>query len=383
MPQLQRLSGDASVGRALPRTIFIGCHARVRSREAYRKRAATPAGFHYIPSFRLSARVHLFGLSARVHLFACPLGPSLSSAAPGASFRSTAWVYRLVRRSGTIILRADSLDFRLMARPFALPQKDQFVLPPAGVARRIDAWQNPGKPLTFAANSPPRIKSNWSATMLTADAREQMIEQQVRAWEVLDERVLGIFRRVSREHFVPAGHRYLAFADLEVPLPNGQHMLRPSVVGRLLQALELTGTERVLEIGAGSGFITACLAAVSAHVQSIEIFPELAALAQTNLAALSIGNTQIVTADALQTIDAASNKRYGAIAVTTSLPVDDERFQRQLEVGGRLFIVVGEAPVMAARLVRRTAENAWTSETLFETVVDPMINARRPQEFAF
>jgi protein-L-isoaspartate(D-aspartate) O-methyltransferase len=217
--------------------------------------------------------------------------------------------------------------------------------------------------------------------MLTVDAREQMIEQQVRAWEVLDERVLGIFRKVPREHFVPAEHRYLAFADLEVPLPKGQHMLRPSVAGRLLQALELTGTERVLEIGAGSGFITACLAAVSAHVESIEIFPELATLAQSNLASLSVGNTQIVTADALQM--ANTTKRYGAIAVTGSIPIHDERFQRQLEIGGRLFIIVGEAPVMTARLIRRTAENAWTSESLFETVVDPLINARRPPEFTF
>jgi protein-L-isoaspartate(D-aspartate) O-methyltransferase len=250
-------------------------------------------------------------------------------------------------------------------------------------ARRIAAWQDLRKPLTFAAISLPRIKSNWSAKMLTADAREQMIEQQVRAWEVLDERVLGIFRKVPRDHFVPAEHRYLAFADLEVPLPKGQHMLRPSVTGRLLQALELTGTERVLEIGTGSGFITACLATVSAHVESIEIFPELAVLAQSNLASLSIGNTQIVTADALKATSAASARRYGAIAVTASLPVQDERFQRQLEIGGRLFIIVGEAPVMAARLVRRTAENAWTSESLFETVVDPLINARRTQEFTF
>jgi protein-L-isoaspartate(D-aspartate) O-methyltransferase len=219
--------------------------------------------------------------------------------------------------------------------------------------------------------------------MLTADAREQMIEQQVRAWEVLDARVLGIFRRIPREHFVPAEHRYLAFADLEVPLPKGQHMLRPSVAGRLLQALELTGIERVLEIGAGSGFLTACLAAVSAHVESIEIFPELAALAQSNLASLSIGNTQIIAADALQTVNDAPTKRFGAIAVTASMPIPDERFQRQLEVGGRLFVVVGEAPVMTARLVRRTAENAWTTESLFETVIDPLVNARRPQEFTF
>jgi protein-L-isoaspartate(D-aspartate) O-methyltransferase len=220
--------------------------------------------------------------------------------------------------------------------------------------------------------------------LATNAAREQMIEQQVRAWDVLDERVLGIFRKVPREHFVPAEHRYVAFADLEIPLPKGQHMLRPSVAGRLLQALELTGTERVLEIGAGSGFLTACLASVSAHVEAIEIFPELAALAKSNLASLSIGNTEILAVDAMQAATGVeSPARYGAIAVTASLPIQDERFQRQLEIGGRLFIVVGEAPVMAARLVRRTAEDAWTSESLFETVVDPMINARRPQEFTF
>ena len=218
--------------------------------------------------------------------------------------------------------------------------------------------------------------------MQIADAREQMIEQQVRAWDVLDERVLGIFRKIPRDHFAPADQRYKAYMDLEIPLPKGQHMLRPSVVGRLLQALELTGTERVLEIGAGSGFITACLAAVSAHVESIEVFPELAETAKSNLATLSIGNTQVVTGDALAATTGPA-KRYGAIAVTGSLPIADDRFQRQLEIGGRLFIIVGEAPVMTARLIRRTAEDAWTSESLFETVVDPLINARRPQEFTF
>jgi protein-L-isoaspartate(D-aspartate) O-methyltransferase len=219
--------------------------------------------------------------------------------------------------------------------------------------------------------------------MQTASPREQMIEQQVRAWDVLDERVLGIFRKIPREHFVPAEQRYMAYMDLEIPLPKGQHMLRPSVAGRLLQALELTGTERVLEIGAGSGFITACLAAVSAHVESIEVIPELAELAKSNLATLlSIGNTQIVTADALATA-AGPARRYAAIAVTGSLPIADDRFQRQLEIGGRLFMIVGEAPVMTAQLVRRTAEDAWTTESLFETVVDPLINARRPQEFTF
>jgi len=217
-------------------------------------------------------------------------------------------------------------------------------------------------------------------TTPTTEPREQMIEQQVRAWDVLDERVLEIFRKVPREQFVPAEQRYMAFADLEVPLPHGQHMLRPSVAGRLLQALELTGRERVLEIGAGSGFLTACLATSASHVQSVEIFPELAAVARSNLASLNVGNVEIVTGDAMRL---EGGSRYGAIAVTGSLPIEDERFQRQLEIGGRLFIVVGEAPVMAARLVRRTAEDAWTTQSLFETVIDPLVNARRATEFVF
>ncbi|HEY6482801.1 MAG TPA: protein-L-isoaspartate O-methyltransferase [Steroidobacteraceae bacterium] len=216
--------------------------------------------------------------------------------------------------------------------------------------------------------------------MLNTYSREQMIEQQVRAWDVLDERVLAVFRKVPREHFVPPQHRYLAFADLEVPLPQAQHMLRPSVAGRVLQALELEGSERVLEIGSGSGFLTACMASVSAYVESIEIHPELAALSAANLASLSIGNVRVVTADAMSL---ESQTRYGAIAVTGSLPVEDERFQRQLDIGGRLFVVVGEPPIMSARLIRRVGQNSWTTASLFETVIDPLVNARRPEAFSF
>ncbi|HEU4626080.1 MAG TPA: protein-L-isoaspartate O-methyltransferase [Steroidobacteraceae bacterium] len=223
--------------------------------------------------------------------------------------------------------------------------------------------------------------------MLVNEAREQMIEQQVRAWEVLDARVLEVLRIVPREQFVPERHRFLAFADVEVPLPHGQHMLRPNVVGRLLQSLELTGTERVLEIGAGTGFVTACLAAASAHVKSLEIFADLADQARANLAAVGARNVEVLTADALQAgvqlEPSDAGTRYHAIAVTGSLPVYDERFQRLLEVGGRLFVIVGDAPVMEARLVRRVAEDAWSTESLFETVVDPLINARRPPRFAF
>jgi protein-L-isoaspartate(D-aspartate) O-methyltransferase len=223
--------------------------------------------------------------------------------------------------------------------------------------------------------------------MSLIQAREQMIEQQVRAWEVLDARVLALLRKVPREQFVPDSHRFLAFADVEVPLPHGQHMLRPNLVGRLLQALELTGSERVLEIGAGTGFVTACLAAASAHVKSFEIFADLADRTRANLAAVGATNVDVVTADALQAgtqlEPGAGAARYHAIAVTGSLPVYDERLQRLLEVGGRMFVIVGDAPVMEARLVRRVAEDGWSTESLFETVVDPLINARRPPGFSF
>ena len=216
--------------------------------------------------------------------------------------------------------------------------------------------------------------------MSTVQAREQMIEQQVRAWDVLDARVLETLRQVPREAFVSPQHRFLAFADVEIPLPCGQHMLRPSVVGRLLQALALTGRERVLEIGTGSGFVTACLRAGSASVRSLEIFPDLAELASRNIASLGFRDVDVVTHDATR-LD--SDARYDAIAITASLPVPDERFQLQLAVGGRLFVVVGEPPVMDARLIRRISEDAWGTESLFETVIDPLVHATRPQGFVF
>ena len=222
--------------------------------------------------------------------------------------------------------------------------------------------------------------------MSVNQAREQMIEQQVRAWEVLDARVLALLRNVPREQFVPENHRFLAFADVEVPLPHGQHMLRPNVVGRLLQALELAGSERILEIGAGTGFVTACLAAAGAHVKAFEIFADLADRARANLAAVGANTVEVMTADAMQAgvqLEPAAGGRYHAIAVTGSLPVYDDRLQRLLEVGGRMFVIVGDAPVMEARLVRRVAEDGWSTESLFETVVDPLINARRPPGFAF
>lgn len=216
--------------------------------------------------------------------------------------------------------------------------------------------------------------------MQTAQVREQMIEQQVRAWEVLDERVLDAMRRVPRELLVPAGERFRAYADAEVPLAQGQHMLRPSVVGRLLQGLLPQPEETVLQVGAGSGFVTACLRQLAAAVHALEIFPDLAASARANLAALAVRGADVLDADAM---NFSSARRYGVIALTASLPVYDERFEQLLEVGGRLFVVVGEAPVMEARLVTRTAQTSFRTESLFETVIDPLVHAVRPPEFTF
>lgn len=216
--------------------------------------------------------------------------------------------------------------------------------------------------------------------MQTADIREQMIEQQVRAWEVLDERVLGVMRQVPRELFVPQGERYRAYADAEVPLAHGQHMLRPSIVGRILQGLLPEPHEEVLQIGAGTGFVTACLRGMAARVRALELFSDLAESARANLAALGVRAAEVVEADALNFESAA---RFDVIAVTASLPLYDARFERMLKVGGRLFIVVGEAPVMDARLVRRTAPDAYSTQSLFETVIDPLVNAARPPQFTF
>jgi len=216
--------------------------------------------------------------------------------------------------------------------------------------------------------------------MQTAQVREQMVDQQVRAWDVLDERVLEVMRQVPRELFVPAGQRYRAYADAEVPLSHGQHMLRPSVAGRLLQGLLPQPHEQVLEIGAGTGFVTSCLRAMSAGVSSLEIHPDLADSARGNLAALGVRGVEVLDANALLF---ETGTRFDAIAVTASLPLYDERFARMLKIGGRLFIVVGEAPVMQAQLVRRTAEDSWSTQSLFETVIDPLVNAVRLPEFTF
>lgn len=212
-------------------------------------------------------------------------------------------------------------------------------------------------------------------------AREQMVSQQVRAWDVLDDGVLEIMRAVPRENFVPAGYRDVAFADVEIPLSGGPRMLTPKVVGRILQSIGLLPGSRVLEVGTGSGFLSACMSRMGATVRSVEILPALADFARQNLRSAGSASVEVVTGDAFALI--AGDSRYDAIALTGSLPLYDPRFEQQLEAGGRLFAVVGEGAAMDARLVTRLPEGGFRRESLFETVLEPLVNALRREAFRF
>jgi protein-L-isoaspartate(D-aspartate) O-methyltransferase len=211
-------------------------------------------------------------------------------------------------------------------------------------------------------------------------ARQQMIEQQIHTWDVFDERVLRAMAEVRRELFVPPQWRGAAFADGPIPLAHGQVMLAPKIQGRILQALDIAPDNVVLEVGTGSGYLAACMGRLAASVRSLEIFPGLAERAGTALLEAAVNNVAVETADAMRLEE---NARYDAIAVTGSLPLYDERFQRALKPGGRLFIVVGPAPVMEAWKITRVGEREWTRKSLFETVIDPLLNAPRPAAFVF
>ena len=216
--------------------------------------------------------------------------------------------------------------------------------------------------------------------MNTDFARQKMVEQQIRTWDVFDPEVLAVLASISREEFVPFGYESLAFADTEIPLPHGQHMMTPMLEGRVLQALDLNGTERVLEVGAGSGFLTACLARLADHVVSLEIFDDIAKRARENLADAGATNVDVLTMDATSELP---DGEFDAIAVTGSIQHFDPRYAEKLAPEGRLFIVVGDAPVMDARLVQKTGDTDWESESLFETVLGPLVNGALPPQFSF
>ena len=211
-------------------------------------------------------------------------------------------------------------------------------------------------------------------------ARFNMVEQQIRTWDVLDQDVLDLLFVVRREEYVPLAYRELAFADLEIPLGDGEKMWTPKMEARVVQELELRPDETVLEIGTGSGYLTALLAARSADVTSVEVLPRLAFEAQAKLKRGNVPNVRIETGDAARGYGAT---QYDAIVLTGSTPVLPETWVRQLKPGGRLFAVVGDAPVMTARLMRWTAPGAIVSEDLFETVIGPLKNAAQPQRFVF
>ncbi len=212
-------------------------------------------------------------------------------------------------------------------------------------------------------------------------ARFNMIEQQIRPAEVLDQNVLDAIATMPREDFVPDAFRHLAFADIEIPLGHDQRMLTPILEGRMLQALALRSTETVLEIGTGSGYSTALLARLGRHVTSVEIFPEFTRRAQEALNRHHINNVTLEIGDACQ--DWSSGAPYDVVAITGSLPLMPENYKNRLKIGGRLFAIVGESPVMECVLVTRLGEKEWAQEALWETDAPPLVNAPRPKRFVF
>jgi protein-L-isoaspartate(D-aspartate) O-methyltransferase len=212
-------------------------------------------------------------------------------------------------------------------------------------------------------------------------ARFNMIEQQIRPWEVLDPQVLDLLFVVKREDFVPAAYRNLAFADMEIPIGSGQVMLAPRVEARLLQELGIKKTDKVLEIGTGSGYMAALLAAGAEHVVSIESRPELAEFARQNLERAGVTNVTVEVANGAN--GWSQRGPYDAIIVSGALPSLPVALLKQLRVGGRLAAIVGEAPVMEAQLVTCSAEGAYNTVNLFETVVPALDGGETKSTFSF
>ena len=220
-----------------------------------------------------------------------------------------------------------------------------------------------------------------TATVNLAQARHNMIEQQIRPWDVLDQRILDLIEQLPREDFVPKAYLSLAYADLNIPIGHDQVMMAPKVEARLLQSLAVRPQDTALEIGTGSGYLTALLSRSARQVYSVDIYPDLVEEAERKLAAHGIDNVMLETGDAAH--GWGGHGPYDVIAVTGSLPLLPDALRESLKPGGRLFVVTGEAPVMEARLITRLADQAWTDKTLFETVLPPLVNATPPRRFTF
>ena len=212
-------------------------------------------------------------------------------------------------------------------------------------------------------------------------ARRNMVESQIRTWEVLDRRILDLAARAPRHEFVPAAYRTLAFADMQLPLAHGQVMMAPKVEARLVQALAVRPGDKILEIGTGSGYMTWLLANLGASVHSVEVYPDLSAAAQKTLAAQGAANVTLEVGDAAAGWGAPQT--YDVIFITGSLPILPERFKTALAIGGRLVAVVGQSPAMEAMLIERLDAHSYTETALFETDLPALINAQQPDRFVF
>ncbi|MEO5624678.1 MAG: protein-L-isoaspartate O-methyltransferase [Dokdonella sp.] len=211
-------------------------------------------------------------------------------------------------------------------------------------------------------------------------ARQNMVENQVRTWEVLDSRVLEALGSVRREDFVPPRHRNLAFADIALPISHGEVMFKPVVEGRILQAIALIPGERVLEIGTGTGFLTACMAQLGASVLSVERHADLADAARAQLAAAQLRSAKVEVADALR--DFSSSESFDVVVVGGAVHALPDRFRNWVKPGGRLFAIVGDSPAMQATLFERVDATHWQQESLFETDVPYLLHAEPPRRFA-
>ena len=212
-------------------------------------------------------------------------------------------------------------------------------------------------------------------------ARSNMVEQQIRTWEVLDQDVLDLLYTVPREDFAPQGYRNLAFTDMEIPVGEGQKMWPPKMEARILQELAVKKADRVLEVGTGSGYLTALLAHRAAHVYSVEIHPALAAFGKANIARHGVDNVTLEIGDGARGYGKWGP--YDVVVLTGSVPVLPGAVLESLAPGGRAFAVVGDAPAMSARLVSCTAPGAFRTAELFETLLAPLANCAQPSRFRF
>ena len=214
--------------------------------------------------------------------------------------------------------------------------------------------------------------------------RFNMIEQQIRTWDVLDLDVLNLLTVVKREAFVPAAYKNLAFMDTQLPLGNGEFMFTPKLEARILQEVAVKKHETVLEIGAGSGYMAALLAHKARHVTTVEIDPELKAFAEHNLSNYGIVNVEVALGNGAQGwANKGTEAPYDVIVISGSLPVLPEAFLKQIKVGGRIFAIVGEPPVMNAELITRVSDTAYDTVKLFETDVPPLRDIQKSSHFVF